>query len=39
MTSSTEDTGPAPATAAGPPPKAAQKASVAKRARHVAPPR
>src|SRR5713226_9627927 len=39
MTSITEDTGTAPATAAGLPPKAAQKASVAKRARHLAPPK
>jgi len=39
MTSIIEDTGTAPATAAGPPPKAAQKASLAKRARHVAPPK
>ncbi len=39
MTSITEDTGTAPATAAGSPPKAAQKASVAQRARHVAPPK
>src|SRR5712691_8626954 len=39
MTSIIEDTGTAPATAAGSPPKAAQKASVAKRARHRAPPK